>query len=84
MLVIVGTVIVIVAVVGGYAIPGGHLDVLWQPFEFMSMVGDALGALVISNTKVILGGVATALAGRLVRGHMPRKRIMWDGSRLLR
>ncbi len=72
MLVIVGTVIVIIAVVGGYAIPGGHLDVLWQPFEFMIILGGALGALVISKTKVILGGVGKCF-GRMLTGPKHNK-----------
>ncbi len=72
MLVIVGTVIVIVAVVGGYAIPGGHLGVLWQPFEFMIILGGAVGALVISNTKVILGGVGKCF-GRMLKGPKHNK-----------
>ena len=58
MLVIVGTVIVIIAVVGGYAIPGGHLDVLWQPVEFMIIlwgaVGMMLGALSIFLAQAII------------------------------
>ena len=67
MLVIVGSVIVIVAVVGGYAIPGGHLAVLFQPFEFMIIGGAAIGAYIISNTKTILSGTGKAL-GRALKG----------------
>ena len=72
MFVIVGSVIVVVAVIGGYAIPGGHLDVLWQPFEFMIILGGALGALIISNTKTILGGVGKSF-GRMLKGPKHKK-----------
>ena len=67
MLVIVGAVVVIVAVVGGYAIPGGHLAVLFQPFEFMIIGGAAIGAFIISNTKTILSGTGKAI-GRALKG----------------
>jgi chemotaxis protein MotA len=72
MLVIVGSVIVVIAVVGGYAIPGGHLGVLWQPFEFMIILGGALGALIISNTKTILGGIGKGF-GRMLKGPKHKK-----------
>jgi len=67
MLVIVGSIVVLVAVIGGYAIPGGHLIVLVQPFEFMIIFGAAVGAFITSNTKVILGGAAKSF-GRMLKG----------------
>jgi chemotaxis protein MotA len=72
MLIIVGSVVVIVAVVGGYAIPGGHLGVLFQPFEFMIILGAALGALLTSNTKTILAGVGKSF-GRMLKGPKHKK-----------
>ncbi len=67
MLVIVGTIIVIVAVLGGYAAPGGHLAVLFQPFEFVIIFGAAIGAFITGNTKTILAG-ATKSLGRMIKG----------------
>ncbi len=67
MLVIVGAVIVVVSVVGGYAIPGGHLAVLFQPFELMIIGGAAIGAFLTSNTKTILAGVGKSF-GRMLKG----------------
>ncbi len=72
MLIIVGSVVVIVAVVGGYALPGGHLGVLFQPFEFMIILGAALGALLTSNTKTILAGVGKSF-GRMLKGPKHKK-----------
>ncbi len=65
MLIIVGFVVVIVAVIGGYAIPGGHLPVLFQPYEFLIILGAAIGALLTSNTKTILAGVGKSF-GRML------------------
>src|SRR6478736_2512160 len=47
---IVGTIIVLVCVFGGYAAMGGKLLVLWQPFEFVIILGAAVGAFIIGNT----------------------------------
>lgn len=54
MLVIVGWLVVIVCTMGGYVLNGGHVGVLWQPFEFVIILGAAIGAFVVSNTKTIL------------------------------
>lgn len=37
-------------VLGGFALAGGHIHVLWQPFEVLIIVGGALGAFVLSNS----------------------------------
>ncbi len=72
MLIIVGAVIVVISVLGGYALPGGHLAVLFQPFELMIIGGAALGAFVTSNTKTILTGVGKSF-GRMLKGPKHNK-----------
>ena len=55
---IVGTLIVFACVFGSYAAMGGHLLVLWQPFEFVIILGAAIGAFVIgvlSDGLVMMG-----------------------------
>lgn len=51
---IIGTIVVIICVFGGYAAMGGHLEVLWQPFEGVIILGAALGAFIIGNTGPVL------------------------------
>lgn len=51
MLVIVGSITVLVCVFGAYAVHGGHLGVLYQPSEFVIILGAAFGAFIIANTK---------------------------------
>jgi chemotaxis protein MotA len=51
---IIGVVVVFLSVFGGYAAMGGHLEVLWQPFEFVIILGAALGAYVIANSGTVL------------------------------
>jgi len=54
MLVIVGALVVIVAVIGGFLMEGGHMLVLVQPAEFVIIGGAALGSLVIGNSLSII------------------------------
>lgn len=57
MLVIVGGLIVLGAVVGGYLMEHGNLSVLFQPAEVVIIFGSAIGALVISSPMNVLMGV---------------------------
>jgi len=49
MFAIIGYVVVTASVLGGYMAGGGHLDVLWMPFEFVIIFGGAIGAFVAGN-----------------------------------
>lgn len=54
MLVIVGYIIILVSVFGGFALAGGHLASLWQPVELLMIGGGAVGAFVVgNNTKAL-------------------------------
>jgi chemotaxis protein MotA len=46
---LIGAVIVFASVLGGFMALGGHLSVLWQPFEAVIICGAAFGAFVIAN-----------------------------------
>jgi len=65
MFLIIGSVIVIGSVVGGYIANGGHLEVLFQPFEVVIIVGAAIGAFVTSNRKPVVSGTIAAILGLL-------------------
>ncbi len=49
MLTIIGFVIVIATVFGGYLMEGGHIHVLIQPVELLIIGGAAMGSLLISS-----------------------------------
>ena len=60
---IVGSLIVVGCVVGGFVLEGGHILALWHPTEILIIVGSALGAFFTSNpTKIIKQSFAGALA----------------------
>ena len=65
MLVIVGSIIVIVSVLGGYVALGGKLGVLWQPFEVVIICGAAFGAFIISNPKEVVFKSFKAVMGTI-------------------
>ena len=45
----IGLVITVGCILGGYAALGGHLDVLFQPFEFVIIMGSSLGIFIVAN-----------------------------------
>jgi chemotaxis protein MotA len=50
MLVIIGYVVVLASIFGGYALAGGHLGGLFQPLELLMIGGGAGGAFLVGNT----------------------------------
>ncbi|EDM46449.1 MULTISPECIES: flagellar motor stator protein MotA [Marinobacter] len=67
MLLIIGAVIVIASVLGGYVLHGGNLLVLWQPTEILIIGGAAVGSFIIANPlhtiKEVAKGVLNQLTG---------------------
>ena len=57
----IGIVTVFGYVIFGYLLGDGHLRVLWQPSEFMIIIGSALGAYIIANSSKILAETPKAL-----------------------
>ncbi|NGP18171.1 flagellar motor stator protein MotA [Devosia aurantiaca] len=64
---IVGVLVVFACVFGGYLGVGGHIEVLWQPFEFLIILGAAIGAFIIANGGPVLKGIP-AMFGTLFKG----------------
>lgn len=51
---LIGAVIIIGCVLGGFTIAGGAMRVLWQPAEVLVILGAALGSLIVGNPKEVL------------------------------
>ena len=64
---IIGLVVVFGSVVGGYMGGGGHLGVLWMPFEFIIIFGAGIGGFIISNPKPVISGVMKSF-GTIISG----------------
>ena len=54
MFVIVGSIVVIASVLGGFAMAGGHMHSLVHPSELVTIGGAALGALITMSPKKVL------------------------------
>lgn len=67
MLVIVGYIVVLASVFGGFALAGGHLAALLQPVELLMIGGGALGAFLVGNdiraVKATLKSIPTLFKG---------------------
>ncbi|NGY03878.1 flagellar motor stator protein MotA [Solimonas terrae] len=54
MLPIIGSLLVLLSVIGGFMASKGHLGALWQPFELLIIGGSALGAYLASNSMGVV------------------------------
>ncbi|MBI2417366.1 MAG: flagellar motor stator protein MotA [Ignavibacteriales bacterium] len=68
MLIIIGAIVVLVGVVVGFTMAGGHLMVLLQISEFVTIGGAVIGSLLISapmaTIKKMIGAIPKALAAK--------------------
>jgi chemotaxis protein MotA len=74
MLQLIGSLIVVGCILGGFAAEGGKILALWHPFEILIIVGSAIGAFLISNPmRVIraafLGAISLPKGPRYKREH---------------
>lgn len=61
MLVIIGYVVVVICVFGGFALAGGHLGALFQPLELLMIGGGAAGAFFVGNNGKAIKATLSAL-----------------------
>ena len=64
---IVGILVVFASVIGGYMMGGGHMSVLFQPLEWLIIVGAAIGAMLIGNPKNVILNVGKTV-GMIFKG----------------
>jgi chemotaxis protein MotA len=63
--IIIGLTITMASLLGGFAMMGGHILVIWQPWEFVIIGGTALGTYIVANP------IRAAPASRRARGASP-------------
>lgn len=80
--VIVGIVIVLGSVIGGYVLSHGHLAALWQPYEVLIIAGSAFGAFLISNPIKVVKAVSKNLPS-LFKGSKYKKELYLDALALM-
>ncbi|MGC4012521.1 MAG: flagellar motor stator protein MotA, partial [Pseudomonas sp.] len=60
---IIGALIIIAAVLGGYAMAHGDMRALWQPAEMLIILGAGLGTLVVANPREVLLEMCSQIKG---------------------
>ena len=73
MLVIIGYLVVIFSVFGGYALSGGSLYALFQPFEFLIIGGAAAGTFIIANNPKVIKAPLRASASSFKGKNFSRR-----------
>lgn len=61
MTIIIGLVITLGAMIGGFMAMGGHVEVIWQPWEYVIICGAALGTFVVANPMKTIRDVGVGL-----------------------
>ena len=76
MIAIVGILLVFAAVIGGFLMEKGHIEVLIQPAELLIIAGAASGTLLVANPMHILKGIAAGLKGVLGGSKFGKERYL--------
>ncbi len=72
MFVIVGFIVVIASVLGGFTMAGGNVHSLIHPSEIVTIGGAALGALIVMSPKKVLVDLVKGML-QIVQGSALRK-----------
>lgn len=62
-----GALIIVLCVLGGYAMANGDMSTLWQPAEMVIILGAAIGSLVVGNPSEVLKDMLHQLKGVLLQ-----------------
>ncbi|WP_062014257.1 flagellar motor stator protein MotA [Aureimonas sp. AU4] len=80
--IILGLIVTVGCVLGGYVAGGGHLYVLWQPFELIIILGAALGTFLVANNAKVVKDTGKAI-GEAFKNSVPKQRDYLDLLSLL-
>ncbi|MBF0291563.1 MAG: flagellar motor stator protein MotA [Nitrospinae bacterium] len=83
MLAVMGAVIVLVGVIGGYLLEHGNLHMLWQPAELVIIGGAAFGAFLIGYPPKLIKAVVEIITRILTNKSTYKKDEYMDVMRLL-
>jgi chemotaxis protein MotA len=71
--VLIGLVVTLGSLLGGYVAVGGHVEVLWEPFEYVMIIGMALGTFIIANSTKVLKDTGKGIIQALTNAVPKRK-----------
>jgi chemotaxis protein MotA len=70
---VIGLAIALASLFGGFAALGGHLSVIWQPWEFVIIGGSALGTFIIANPLSTVFDAGKAAMQAIIGGSPKQK-----------
>ncbi|HUK03217.1 MAG TPA: flagellar motor stator protein MotA [Steroidobacteraceae bacterium] len=82
MFMLIGSAVVLVSVLLGFVLGGGHLLLLWHPTEILIICGSAFGAFVVSNPPKVVKAAGSGIVG-LLKGARYQRKDYLDLFRLL-
>lgn len=74
---VIGMVVALGCMLGGFAAMGGHISVLWQPFEFIIIGGSSLGTFIVANSIATIKDTGAAIT-EAVFDRAPKQRDYLD------
>ena len=74
---IIGIVVALGCMIGGYVAAGGHLAVIWQPYELIIICGMALGTFIVANPLATIKDTGKAI-GQAIMAKTPKNRDYLD------
>lgn len=77
MSILIGYLVILGCVFGGFVLSGGHLAAIVQPIEFMIIGGAAVGSLIVGNNPSVIKSICRALPG-LFRSQKSAKLVYMD------
>lgn len=72
MTIIVGLIITLGCLLGGFVAMGGHVLVIWQPWEYVIILGSAIGSFVVANPMKVIKDSFAAI-GEAFRYAVPHR-----------
>jgi chemotaxis protein MotA len=75
--ILIGLVIALGCMLGGFAALGGHVSVIWQPWEFVIIGGSALGTFIVANPMATVKDTGKAVL-EAMKGKSPKQRDLLD------
>lgn len=73
----IGLAIALGCMLGGYAASGGHLYVIWQPYELLIIIGSAVGTFIVANPSSVIKDTGRAIL-EAIKGKSPKQRDYLD------
>ncbi len=73
----IGMVILFGCLLGGFAAMGGHIDVLWQPWEYVIILGSSIGTFFVANPMKVVKDSFKAIL-EAIKESVPKNRDYLD------